>query len=413
MEKFGFMPTTALQVTFTVGLMAAICAAIHAILLFGVWGTVKKYNKRHPKRWLSLLIESDVFTRFVIAVQGIVLNVQTKLWIPQEARIYKILLFLTELWIAVLLMLTLLAIVTLVGNIVRGMRWAQKLPLNGIIQAIKLAVILVFGILITSILVGSSPALILSGLGAMTAVLMLVFQDTIRGFAAGLQLAGYNMLAVGDWLEMPKYNADGDVVEIGLTTVKVQNWDKTIVTIPTYALVSDSFKNWRGMEETGGRRIKRSVFIDIGSIHFLSDEEIERLKKAHLLHEYLEKKVEEISAYNSELGADMTSPVNGRHLTNVGTFRAYLGNYVRNHPMIHKGLTMMVRQLAPTPEGLPIEVYVFTSTTRWVDYEAIQSDIFDHIFAVLPEFGLRAYQSPTGYDMRHMGGGRGANAPSA
>ena len=402
MEMLGFTATPWLRIALTVGIMFAICALIQGVLVIGVWGAVKRFNQRHKRRWLALLIESNVFDRFMLMAQGVVVSVQTKLWLPPDTRVYDFLIFCTTLWITVLLMFTVFAIVNLSGKLAMGTHFAHKLPVNGIVQAVKLAISIVFGILIVSILMGSSPALILSGLGAMTAVLMLVFQDSIRGFAAGLQLSAYDMLALGDWLEMPKYNADGDVVEIGLTTVKVQNWDKTIVTIPTYALVSDSFKNWRGMEQAGGRRIKRSVNIDIESIHFLSEAEIAHLKKAQLLSGYLDEKVKELGAYNSELGADMENPVNGRRLTNVGTFRAYLEQYVRRHPKVHKGLTIMVRQLAPTAEGLPIEIYVFTSTTAWAEYEGIQSDIFDHIFAVLPEFNLRAYQSPTGYDLRSI-----------
>lgn len=403
-KSLGFSPSPAVHLLLTICLMAVICLLIQAVLVFGLGGVVKKYNRRYPKRWLEMLIESNVFGRFVLMVQGIVLNVQTKLWIPEGSRVYGFMEVFTELWIVIALMFTLFAVATLAGKIVQHTRFAYKMPVNGIVQAVKLVLLVIFSILTVSILIGSSPALILSGLGAMTAVLMLVFQDSIRGFAAGLQLAGYNMLSVGDWLEMPKYNADGDVVEIGLTTVKVQNWDRTIVTIPTYALVSDSFKNWRGMEESGGRRIKRSLCIDVESIHFLSDAEIAHLKKAQLLTDYLENKMKELGAYNSELHADMDNPVNGRRMTNIGTFRAYLDQYVRRHPQIHKGLTIMIRQLAPTAEGLPIEVYVFTSTTRWAEYEAIQADIFDHIFAILPEFNLRAYQAPTGYDMRQMAG---------
>jgi miniconductance mechanosensitive channel len=231
---------------------------------------------------------------------------------------------------------------------------------------------------------------------------MLVFKDPIMGLVAGIQLSANDMLAVGDWLEMPKYGADGDVIDIGLTTVKVSNWDRTITTIPTYALISDSFKNWRGMSESGGRRIKRSINIDAGSVHFLNEDELARLHKAKLLGPYLDQKVSEIERYNSELHADLTSLVNGRRLTNLGTFRAYLNEYLRNHPQIHQGMTLMVRQMQPTPEGIPVEIYAFTNTTAWVAYEGIQSDLFDHILAVLPEFGLRVHQTPTGYDMRTL-----------
>lgn len=261
---------------------------------------------------------------------------------------------------------------------------------------------ILIGIMIVSLLMGKSPLLLLSGLGAMTAVLMLVFKDPILGLVAGIQLSANDMLKIGDWLEMPKYGADGAVTDIGLTTVKVRNWDNTVTTIPTYALISDSFKNWRSMSESGGRRIKRSLNIDTGSVHFLSEEEQRRLQRNPLLHSYLNVKTQELSQHNQEIAVDLASPLNGRRLTNLGTLRAYLEAYLRAHPRIHQNMTLMVRQLAPTPEGLPLEIYAFTNTTVWAEYESIQADIFDHILAVIDEFGLRVHQTPTGNDLRGM-----------
>lgn len=261
---------------------------------------------------------------------------------------------------------------------------------------------ILIGIMIVSLLMGKSPLLLLSGLGAMTAVLMLVFKDPILGLVAGIQLSANDMLKIGDWLEMPKYGADGAVTDIGLTTVKVRNWDNTVTTIPTYALISDSFKNWRSMSESGGRRIKRSLNIDTGSVHFLSEEEQRRLQRNSLLHSYLNVKTQELSQHNQEIAVDLASPLNGRRLTNLGTLRAYLEAYLRAHPRIHQNMTLMVRQLAPTPEGLPLEIYAFTNTTVWAEYESIQADIFDHILAVIDEFGLRVHQTPTGNDLRGM-----------
>ncbi|MBR9830012.1 MAG: mechanosensitive ion channel, partial [Oceanospirillales bacterium] len=245
--------------------------------------------------------------------------------------------------------------------------------------------------------------ILLSGLGAMTAVLMLMFKDPILGLVAGIQLSANNMLTVGDWLDMPQYGANGAVIDIGLTTVKVQNWDKTITTIPTYALISDSFRNWRGMSESGGRRIKRSLMIDSSSVRFLDEEEVARLQRARLLAPYLEQKVQEVSRYNSEQQLDLSSTVNGRRLTNLGTFRVYLNTFLQSHPQIHQQMTLLARQLESTPNGIPMEIYAFTTTTSWVEYEGIQGDIFDHVFAVLQEFGLRVHQVPSGYDMRSLG----------
>lgn len=266
----------------------------------------------------------------------------------------------------------------------------------------KLIAAVLIGIMIVSLLMGKSPLLLLSGLGAMTAVLMLVFKDPILGLVAGIQLSANDMLKIGDWLEMPKYGADGAVTDIGLTTVKVRNWDNTVTTIPTYALISDSFKNWRSMSESGGRRIKRSINIDTTSVHFLSEQEEQRLNRNPLLQHYLNNKTEELQQYNQQAQVDLSSPLNGRRLTNLGTLRAYLEAYLRAHPHIHQHMTLMVRQLAPTPEGLPLEIYAFTNTTVWAQYESIQSDIFDHIYAVIEEFDLRIHQTPTGNDMRGL-----------
>ena len=401
-RNFGIEPTPMVQIAVMLAVIVAVCVVIYAVMLYGLWGAVKRYNREHPRPWLSMLIESNIFTLVVLTVQGMIVSVQVRMWIPGDSAIYGFLDVCTRLWILVFAMLAVFALLNLTGRALQRTRIAEKIPLNGVVQALKLVVLVVFLILIASTLLGRSPVLLLSGLSAMTAVLMLIFQNPIMGFVSGLQLTGYNMLAVGDWVEIPKYNADGDVVEIGLTTVKIQNWDRTIVTVPTSALMSDSFKNWRGMTQSGGRRIKRSVNIDIDSIRFLSEEDCARLKRARLISGYLAEKAEELEKFNKSIGDDGDLAVNGRHLTNIGTFRIYLLSYLRAHPKIHKGMTLMVRQLAPTSEGLPLEVYVFTNTTAWVEYENIQADIFDHIFAILPEFGLRAYQAPSGADFRSI-----------
>ncbi len=262
------------------------------------------------------------------------------------------------------------------------------------------------GIVVVSILAERSPVVFLSGLGALTAVLLVVFRDTILSFVASLQIASNDMIRIGDWVEMPQANADGDVIDIALHTVKIQNWDKTISTIPTHRFISESFKNWRGMSEAGGRRIKRSLSLDMSSIRFLSDEEIERLSRYELLQEYMSAKRRELDEYRAakaELDSD-TIP-EARRLTNAGTFRAYVQRYLEAHPMIHDGMTLLVRQLDPTPKGLPIEIYCFTRDTRWARYEQLQADIFDHLIAVLPGFGLKAFQEPAGSDFSRLGAG--------
>lgn len=300
----------------------------------------------------------------------------------------------------------LLAILDSVDDLYRTLEIARTRPIRGYVQIAKIAVVIVGAAAVIATMVGQSPLIILSGLGALSAVLLLVFKDTLLGLMAGIQLSTNDMVRIGDWIEIPKYGADGDVIDISLHVVKVRNWDKTITTIPTYALISDSFKNWRGMQDAGGRRIKRSVHIDISSVAFCTDEMIQRFRRMHYLTEYIDSKLREISEYNEEHGVDPTELVNGRRLTNIGTFRAYVKNYINKHPGIHKGMIQMVRQLAPGEHGIPIEIYCFTSDTNWINYENIQSDIFDHILAVVPHFGLRVFQDPTGSDMRSGLSGR-------
>jgi len=271
------------------------------------------------------------------------------------------------------------------------------------IQLGKLALGLLGAIIIIGALIDRSPLILLSGLGAMSAVLLLVFKDTLLSFTAGLQLASNDMLRVGDWIEMPQVGADGDVIDIALHTVKVQNWDRTITTIPTWRLMSESFRNWRGMSESGGRRIKRTLRLDASSVHFLDARDVERLRHIALVKPYLERKLLEVDATNNALARSLgelaKDPANQRRLTNLGTFRAYIGAYLQQHPGVNQGMTLMVRAMEPSAEGIPMEIYCFTSTTAWVAYEGIQSDIFDHLLAILPEFGLRLYQQPSGHDM--------------
>ncbi len=273
-------------------------------------------------------------------------------------------------------------------------------PIKGYLQVIKIVLYAIATILIIATLIDRSPLILLSGLGAMAAVLMLIFQDTILSLVASVQISSNDIVRVGDWIEMPQLNADGDVIDIALHTVKVQNWDKTITNIPTKRFISDSFKNWRGMQQSGGRRIKRSLYLDQQSVHFLSQDECERLHRFNLLSEYLAEKTQEIQAWNAKLAERGEEPVNTRRITNIGSFRAYVQRYLRSHGGIHQNMTLMVRQLSPTADGLPLEIYCFTNTVEWLTYESIQSDIFDHLLAILPEFGLRVFQHPSGADMR-------------
>ena len=275
---------------------------------------------------------------------------------------------------------------------------AKTRPIKSYLQVIIIIVYIFSLILIVGILIHQSPWMLLSGIGAATAIVLLIFKDTILSFVAGMQINMYDLLHVGDWIEMPQFGADGDVIDIALHTIKVQNWDKSITIIPTHKLLDNSFRNWRGMEETGGRRIKRAIYLDQNSVRFCDADMIERFRKIHLLSDYVDRKLRELEEYNKKHHIDDSVKVNGRRMTNLGTFRVYAAEYIKHHPKIHQGLTKMVRQLPPGPQGLPIEIYAFTSDINWENYEAIQADIFDHLLAVIPEFGLRIFQNPSGRD---------------
>ncbi|MEY1660905.1 mechanosensitive ion channel family protein [Isoalcanivorax beigongshangi] len=287
----------------------------------------------------------------------------------------------------------------------RYMRTAspERKPIKGYIQLGKLVVYIIAALLVISTLIDKSPLILLSGLGAMAAVLMLIFQDTILSLVASVQISSSGAVRVGDWLEMPQVNADGDVVDIALHTVTVQNWDKTLTTFPTRKLVSDSFKNWRGMTESGGRRIKRSLYLDQTSVRFMDENEVASVRHFAVLDDYLAEKEAELSRWNESLHESGRHPINNRRVTNIGTFRAYVQQYLEKHPQIRQDMTLLVRQLQPTAEGIPLEIYCFTATTSWGPYEDIQSDIFDHLLAILPQFDLRVFQQPTGADVLRLG----------
>lgn len=289
-----------------------------------------------------------------------------------------------------------------IDDIYRTYEISKTRPIKGYLQVVKIFLYVMVIILIIGIIINRSPWVLLSGIGAATAVLLLIFQNSILGFVASIQLTSNNMIKLGDWIEMSEHGADGDVIDISIHTVKVQNWDKTITTIPTNALISKSFRNWSGMQQSGGRRIKRAIHLDMTSIKFCDEEMLERFSKIQYIKDYLEHKIQEINHYNKVNDTDLSSIVNGRHLTNIGTFRAYVEQYLKNHPKVNKDMLYIVRQLQSTDKGLPMEIYVFTNDTAWVNFEGAQSDIFDHIMAVVSEFDLRIYQSPTGYDLKTL-----------
>lgn len=279
---------------------------------------------------------------------------------------------------------------------------ARYRPIKGYLQLCKIVLYALAAVLMIATLFDRSPLILLSGIGAMAAVLMLIFQDTLLSMVASVQISSSGIIRVGDWIEMPQLNADGAIIDIALHTVKVQNWDLTITTIPTKRLISDSFKNWRGMQESGGRRIKRALFVDQNSVGFIDKKTCRRLREFSLLDDYLGDKQRELDAWNTELAARGTPVLNARKVSNIGTFRTYVERYLRNHPSIRQDMTLIVRQLSPTSEGLPLEIYCFTDTTAWAQYESIQADIFDHLLAIIPAFDLRVFQRPGGADMQSL-----------
>ena len=357
--------------------------------------------KNSKTQWDDKLVQRNLFHRLSHLAPIIVISFfLPQIWVGHPTAEGLIDAF-SQIYTMLVVLLVVQALLDAFHDVYRTFEWSKQVPIYSFIQAIKLIVYMVGAVFIVAKLMGKDPSVIFGSLGALTAVLMLVFKDSILGFAAGIHLTTNKMLSLGDWLEMPKYGADGDVIEIGLTTVKVQNFDKTITTIPTYTLISDAFKNWRGMSESPGRRIKRSILIDLNSIRFCDEALLESLASIQAISGYIREKQKEVQAFNQQLdtgGSD--HPANGRRLTNIGTFRAYLVAFLRQHPLINQEMTLLVRQLEPTPCGLPLQLYVFSSDKRWVEYEGIVSDLFDHILSVMKEFDLRAYQEPSGLDFR-------------
>ncbi len=357
---------------------------------------------RSKTSWDDAVLRQKVLSRMAHLAPALVIYILTPIALEGQDSAITLIRNTTQIYMIVILMLVLDSLLNTVEDIYQNFDAAKEISIKGFIQILKMALYFLATIFVVSILLNKTPVYLLSGVGALTAVLMLVFRDAILGFVAGIQLAANKMVSNGDWIEMPKYGADGDVLEMTLTTVKVQNWDKTVTTIPTYALISESFKNWRGMQEAGGRRIKRAVNIDMSSIRFCDEDMLERFEKIQYISEYIEEKKHELEAFNTATRVDNASLANGRRMTNIGTFRAYVQAYLHNHPQINEQMTFLIRQLKPTENGLPIEVYVFSKDKVWANYEAIQADIFDHILAVVPEFDLRVYQNPTGADFRML-----------
>ncbi len=359
--------------------------------------------QRSKNTWDDALVQHGFVRRLSMLMPIIVVYMSADLMLPTQTMT-------SELFKRLAMVFFVFAGVWMLDSILLAIREiyyksdvSLRRPIRGYLDGIKIITYVMAGIFIVSILTGKSPWGILGILGGFTVVLLLVFKDTILGFVASIQLSGLDMIRVGDWIEMPKYGADGDVIDVTIHTVKVRNWDKTITTIPTYSLVSDAFKNWRGMSESGGRRIKRAIHIDLSSIKFCNDEMLERFRKFDLIKNYIAEKQEEISSYNKEQTLNPEQLINGRRQTNIGVFRAYIIAYLKIHPKIHQSMTFLVRHLEPTQYGLPVQIYVFSKDQVWANYEAIQADIFDHLLAAVPEFDLRVFQNPSGYDFSRLG----------
>ncbi len=375
------------------------CVLANLVTKLVILRLVHKAVKKSRVAWDNRLMDRHVFTRLSHLVPGVLLYYGALVfesesfsgWLQRMAVAY---ILFGMAW-------SVHALLNAGQDIYRGFSFSASRPITGYVQTLQLLLWAATAVFAIASLLNRSPAGFLTGMGALSAVLMLVFKDSITGLVAGIQITANDMVRIGDWIEMPKYGADGDVIDITLHTVKVQNWDKTISTLPTHALIQDSFKNWRGMQESGGRRIKRSLMIDLQSVKFCDEDLLEKMKGVASLQTYLDSRLKEVSAWNAEHKIDGACPLNGRRLTNLGTFRAYIEAYLHEHPAIHQeGLTFLVRQLAPSEKGVAIEIYVFVNDIRWVKYEAIQADIFDHLFAAIAWFDLALYQAPAGRDVQ-------------
>ena len=387
-----------LSVIIKILLLGLICIVASLISKKIVIRIITRIVKNSKIKWDTIILERQIFQKLSHIVPAIIIYSFSSAFPPYQTTIEK----LAIAYIIIVGLLFIQSFLNACNDIYQTFEISKEKPIKGYIQVVNIIIMTVGFILVISILIGKNPLLLLSGLGALSAVLMLVFKDSLLGLVAGIQLTANDMVRVGDWIEMEKYGANGDVIDISLNTVKIQNFDKTVTMVPSYALISDSFINWRGMQRSGGRRMKRSLYIDTNSIMFCTKEMIEKFKHIHYLSDYVFQKELEITEYNAKNEFDRNNPVNGRALTNIGVFRVYISNYLKNHDGINQDMTLMVRQLGHSEHGLPLEIYAFTNTVQWAVYETVQSDIFDHLFAVAREFGLRVYQNPTGNDVRNL-----------
>lgn len=367
--------------------------------------SITRIVRKSKAKWDDALLARKVIHRLAHLAPALIIYFAIKVGLEEFPELKSILFTGVRIYIILIFLLTLDSLLSAFHDIYQQTEMARERPIKGYLQVIKIIIHSIGGITILSNLIGKSPTAILASLGALAAVLILVFRDTILGFVSSIQLSANKMLKPGDWISMPGRGADGIVTDITVNTVKVRNWDKTISTIPTYALINESFQNWKGMEESKGRRIARSINIDIKSIQFCTDEQLEKFKKFKLIRDYINDKQKEIDAFNKTLGITDEDTVSRRRLTNIGVFRKYVENYLEKHPKIHPSqppYIIMVRHLQPTDRGLPVQIYVFSKEQQWKYYEQVQADIFDHILAVVPEFDLKIFQNPSGEDFQSL-----------
>ncbi len=385
-------------------LVIAFALIVFYIAKFIIVRFVHRMAKKSSSNWDDAFVARKVFKRLAYLVPALIILSSAPFVIPDYPVTLAVVLTLIKLYVVTVIVIVVSSVLDASNDIYNSYEISKTRPIKGFIQVAKIFLYVVYVIILITILFLRTKGFTwLAGLGAFSAVLLLVFKDPILGFAGGIQLATNDMLRIGDWIEMPKYNADGTVIDITITTVKVQNWDKTITTIPTYFLVSDSYKNWRGMQESGARRIRRHILIDLSSIKFCTSEMLERFSKFEYVSEYIKQTEIELTQYNQEKKVDPGVMINGHRQTNIGVFRAYLTAYLKSNPNLHQDLPLMVRQLQPTETGLPMEIYAFSKEQEWELFEQIQADIFDHVLAGIKFFDLQLFQNPSGIDFQTLG----------
>lgn len=380
-------------------ILSLICFYITKYLIIH---TIYRFIKRTPFKWDDLIVEYKTFDNLAHLIPAFIIKGSISLILQDFEHLLPFFTKLTDIYIVIVFMIIFLSFLKVIENSISRSPAFENKPIASYFQMFRIIIYIIVAILIISIIINKSPLYLLSAFGALSAILLLVFKDTILGLVASVQISSNDMVRIGDWIEMPKFNADGEVTAINLNTVKVENWDKTITTIPTYYFITDSFKNWRGMQESGGRRINRSIFINVRSIKFVEKSDLVRYKKYQILKDFIEQRQNEIDTYNATNNIDISEAINGRHMTNIGVFRRYIELYLMNHPHIRKDMTLLIRQLSIDERGIPINIYCFTATTQWSNYEDIQANIFDHLLAAARFFDIEIYQQPGGDDMNRI-----------